>query len=62
MLRGSGQLFPPSEDPGDQLGHEEEDTLRRLGAELAAVAALPVHTEKADYGGSSTTCSPRPMV
>jgi hypothetical protein len=47
MLHDPGSYSPPQKIRGISLAQEEKDALRHLGEQLAAVAALPVHREKA---------------
>jgi hypothetical protein len=63
MLHDPGSYSPPLKIREIRLGHGEKDTLRGLGAELAAVAALPVHAEKAGlWRKLNDLQSARPMV
>lgn len=43
MLHDPGSYSPPQRIVDISLGPEEKDVLKRLGQELAAIAALPVH-------------------
>jgi hypothetical protein len=47
MLHDPGSYAPPLSIREIRLSEPERDTLKRLGDDLAAVAALPVHREKA---------------
>ncbi|MGO9309387.1 MAG: hypothetical protein ACLQDL_10235 [Spirochaetia bacterium] len=63
MLHDPGSYSPPQKIREIRLSPQEKDTLRSLGTELAAVAALPVHTEKAGlWRKLNDLQSARPMV
>ena len=63
MLHDPGSYAPPQKIREIRLSQAEKDTLRALGAELAAVAALPVHAEKAGLWQKLNDLeSSRPMV
>jgi hypothetical protein len=63
MLHDPGSYAPPQRIRELRLGPQEKDTLRKLGSELAEVAALPVHTEKAGLWRKLNDLeSVRPMV
>ncbi len=47
MLHDPGSYSPPQRYSDIRLAASEKEILRRLGQETAAVAALPVHREKA---------------
>jgi hypothetical protein len=47
MLHDTGSYCPPREFHDIRLRPAEREVLRALAAELAAIAALPVHREKA---------------
>ena len=63
MLHDPSSYSPPLSIREITLGQAEKDTLRKLGAELAAIAALPVHAEKAElWRRLNDLQSVRPMV
>jgi hypothetical protein len=63
MLHDPGSYSPPQKIREIRLGQQEKDTLRALGAELAAIAVLPVHAEKAGlWKNLNDLQSVRPMV
>jgi hypothetical protein len=63
MIHDPGSYTPPLEIRDITLRPEERDTLRRLGRELAAIAALPVHREKAELWRRLNDLEPvRPLV
>jgi hypothetical protein len=63
MLHDPGSYAPPLSIREIRLSEPERDTLKRLGEELAAVAALPVHREKAGlWRRLNDLESARPMV
>ena len=47
MLHDPSHQTPPPQAVEVKLGAADRDVLRRLAGELAAIAALPVHAEKA---------------
>ncbi len=63
MLHDPGSYSPPQKLREISLTPAEKDTLRRLAQEIAAVAALPVHQEKARLWRKLNDLeSERPMV
>ena len=63
MLHDPGSYSPPQKIRDISLGQEEKDTLRNLGEQLAVIAALPVHREKALlWQNLNDLQSARPMV
>jgi hypothetical protein len=63
MLHDPGSYAPPLQIREITLTAAEKDTLRRLGSEVAAVAALPVHREKAGLWRKLNDLEPvRPLV
>ena len=63
MLHDPGSYAPPLEFDDLMLAPVEKDALRRLGSELAAIAALGVHKEKAElWRRLNDLDSVRPMV
>jgi hypothetical protein len=63
MLHDPGSYAPPVDYDELPLSASERETLRRLGAELAAIAALPVHAETAElWRRLNDLDSVRPMV
>jgi len=63
MLHDPGSYSPPQRFTDIRLAPQEKDVLKRLGGEIAAVAALPVHREKAGLWRKLNDLeSARPMV
>jgi len=63
MLHDPGSYSPPQRYTDIQLTEADRQVLRRLGEETAAVAALPVHREKAgQWRKLNDLESSRPMV
>ena len=63
MLHDPGSYSPPQRFTEISLAPAEKEVLRRLGGEIAAVAALPVHREKAGLWRKLNDLeSARPMV
>jgi hypothetical protein len=63
MLHDPGSYSPPQRFTDIRLAPQEKDILKRLGGEIAAVAALPVHREKAGLWRKLNDLeSARPMV
>jgi hypothetical protein len=63
MLHDPGSYSPPQRYTDIRLTAAEKEVLRRLGQEIAAVAALPVHREKAGLWRKLNDLeSARPMV
>ena len=63
MLHDPGSNSPPQRFTEISLAPAEKEVLRRLGGEIAAVAALPVHREKAGLWRKLNDLeSARPMV
>ncbi|TFG61770.1 MAG: hypothetical protein E4H36_09620 [Spirochaetales bacterium] len=63
MLHDPGSYTPPLELTDIPLTAVEKDTLKKLGQELAGIAALPVHREKAElWQRLNDRNSVRPMV
>jgi hypothetical protein len=63
MLHDPGSYSPPRRFTGIDLAPAEKDVLKRLGAGIADIAALPVHREKAGLWRKLNDLeSARPMV
>jgi len=63
MLHDPGSYTPPVDFEEIKLAPAEREVLRRLGTELASIAALPVHKEKAElWRRLNDLESVRPMV
>ena len=63
MLHDPGSYTPPRRFTEISLSQPEKEVLRRLGAEIADIAALPVHREKAGLWRKLNDLeSARPMV
>jgi hypothetical protein len=63
MLHDPGSYSPPQRFADIRLAPQEKDVLKGLGGEIAAVAALPVHREKAGLWRKLNDLeSARPMV
>ena len=63
MLHDPGSYSPPLSIREIRLAQDEKDTLRGLADELARIAALPVHREKAELWRRLNDLEPgRPMV
>ena len=63
MLHDPGSYAPPVDYDDLPLAAGERETLRRLGDELASIAALPVHAETAAlWRRLNDLESARPMV
>lgn len=63
MLHDPGSYAPPTDYDDITLKEGEREVLRRLGSELAEIAALPVHREKAElWRRLNDLESVRPMV
>ncbi len=63
MLHDPGSYTPPRRFTDIRLAGAEKDVLKRLGAEIADIAALPVHREKAGlWRRLNDLESARPMV
>jgi hypothetical protein len=63
MLHDPGSYSPPQRFTDIRLAPQEKDVLKRLGGEIAAVAGLPVHREKAGLWRKLNDLeSARPMV
>ncbi len=63
MLHDPGSYSPPLVINSIELADDEKDILKRLGAEVAKIAALPVHAEKATLWRKLNDLEPeRPMV
>ena len=57
MLHDPSHYEPPPIAEEIQLAPQDTDVLRRLAAEVAEIAALPVHTRRPGCGRSSTIWS-----
>ncbi|HVP18325.1 MAG TPA: hypothetical protein VMU36_04960 [Spirochaetia bacterium] len=63
MLHDPGSYSPPQRFTEITLAPAERDVMKRLAGEIASIAALPVHREKADLWRSLNDLeSERPMV
>ena len=63
MLHDPSHQTPPPQEVEVKLGADDRDRLRRLAGELAAIAALPAHKEKARlWQKLNDRESVRPMV
>ncbi len=63
MLHDPGSYSPPLVIDSIELDADEKDVLKRLGAEIAGIADLPVHAEKAGLWRKLNDLDPeRPMV
>ena len=63
MLHDPGSYMPPPQITEINLTQDEKDTLRRLAEEIAQIASLPIHREKARLWRKLNDLeSERPMV
>jgi hypothetical protein len=63
MLHDPGSYAPPQKIRDISLGRAEKDTLRKLAQDIAVIAALPVHREKAGLWRKLNDLEPvRPLV